>query len=628
MAEPQASGSRARAPTPDSEQFHFGVFELDRRAGELRKRGVKINLHGQPLEILAMLLERPGEVVSREDLRKRLWTSETTVDFDNGLNKAINKLRQAFGDLADIPRYIETLPRHGYRFVAPVEELSPQTGNATPAPNESRGKFRAKWIWITVSCCILAGALAFIADTFWYGSRSKGAATTIEPSVAVLPFADLSPKGDEGYFSDGLAEELLDNLAKIQGLRVTARTSSFQFKGKNEDSRVIGQKLNVATLLEGSVRKEGHRVRISAQLINTADGFHIWSDTYDRELNDIFQVQESIARSVAESLKVELLAREFPPPRRTNELAYIAYLHGQDSLRQSDKDSFDKATEYDEKAILLDSNFAPAWAGLARALIQKADCCYVAPQEVYDEARADAERALALDKNLADAYAELGWIQTNYDFAWAAADASYQRALALEPGNVSAIQGAAILASAQGRIEQSLGLFHRLVEINPLDAYSFLQYGVTAQNTGHLDEATAALQKALEINPNLGGAHVQLSLVHAAQSHPQMALADVEMEPDPPFRLFGLALAYQALGRKKEADGSLNELISKYGSIAAFQIAQVYASRGEADSAFEWLERAYAQHDSGIARFVTNPRFNPVKRDPRYTAFLKKLGLS
>ena len=476
-------------------------------------------------------------------------------------------------------------------------------------------------------------AVLVAAAAFWLGRGGRGSAgPAAQPgtaSIAVLPFVNMSSDKEQEYFSDGLSEELLNDLAKIPGLRVAARTSSFQFKGKTEDLRTVGEKLNVATILEGSVRKEGSRVRITAQLIKVADGFHLWSETYDRELKDVFAVQDEIARSVAGSLKVTLLGGKTATPSApgTNAEAYNAYLQGRYFLERRSKENLDKAVGYYEQAIKSDSMYAPAWVGLARARSEQADRGYLPVEESYRKAREAVERALALDPNLAEAHAALGWIKTAFDWDWAGADASFQRALALEPGNATVVRGAAELAAALGRFEEALALGRRAAELDTLNVLTHYYLGIHAYYAGRLEEAIAGEKKALELDPELPVAHNLLGLVYLAQAHPQEALVEMQREPKPVWRLQGQALAYHAVGRKKESDAALAELIAKYQGEDAFQIAEVYAFRGEADRAFEWLERAYAQRDGGLAQMKGDPQLKNLEHDPRYAAFLKKMRL-
>jgi eukaryotic-like serine/threonine-protein kinase len=497
-----------------------------------------------------------------------------------------------------------------------------------PAPVAVPNVHRWK-IVVSASVLLIAG----IAAALWFvrgtGSRAGTAGQPGTPSIAVLPFVNMSSDKEQEYFSDGLSEELLNNLAKIPGLRVAARTSSFQFKGKNEDLRTVGEKLNVGTILEGSVRKEGNRVRITAQLIKATDGFHLWSETYDRELKDVFAVQDEIARSVASSLKVALLGTNTASPsaQGKNPEAYNSYLQGRYFFQQRTKENLEKATEYYERAIKLDPGFALAWVGLSEVLGLETDSGYLPIEEGYRKTRDAAERALGLDPNLPEAHAAMGFIKMNYDWDWAGADAAFQRALALDAGNVTTIRDAARLSAALGRFDEALALERRAVELDPLNTAVHFAHCLIADYAGKLDEAVSACKKTLEINPARPLAHAFLARINLAQSHPQDAIAASEREPEEWAHLQGLALAYHALGRSKDSDAALAELIVKYATTSVYQIAEVYAFRGETDHAFEWLERAYASRDGGLAQLKGDPLLKSIERDPRYAAFLKKMHL-
>jgi serine/threonine protein kinase/Flp pilus assembly protein TadD len=479
---------------------------------------------------------------------------------------------------------------------------------------------------------VTAVVLAIAAGAWLTGGRKRSAPSLRSSgtaSIAVMPFVNLSSDKDQEYFSDGLAEELLNNLTSIQGLRVAARTSSFQFKGKNEDLRTVGEKLNVSSILEGSVRKEGKKVRITAQLINASDGFHMWSEVYERDLKDVFAVQEDIARSVANSLKVTLLGGNLAGPSAAskNLEAYNAYLQGLYFFERRDKESLEKALGYYEQAISLDSNYALAWAQIALLRANQADRGYLPAKEGYEKARAAAEKALALDPNLADANAAFGWIKATDDWDWAGADACYQRALALEPGNALVIRIAGGLAASLGRLDEAVALHRRAVELDPLSAAAHLNLGTYAYYAGHFDEAVAAFRKALELSSALPAVHHDLARVYLAQRRPEEALAEIQQEPEPAWRLFGQALVYHEMGKKKEADAALREFIAKYSDDSAYQVATAYAFRGETEKAFEWLGKAYTRRDPGLSDVKVDPLLNNIRGDTRYTAFLKKMRL-
>jgi TolB-like protein/Tfp pilus assembly protein PilF len=506
-------------------------------------------------------------------------------------------------------------------------------GTASAVPTMS-GKNRPARIlaWFGAAVVLLS-----LAALLWHnrglGNGKKGAAavpaSAAPVSIAVLPFTDLSVNHDQEYFSDGLAEELLNDLTKIPGLRVTARTSSFQFKGKSADLRAIGQKLNVANVLGGSVRKDGQRLRIGVQLINPRDGFHIWSETYERQMDDIFTVQEDIARSVAGALKVALLGKApsgLPPPTKDPE-AYNAYLQGRYFYGRRGKGDLERAEAYYKMAIERDPGYAAAWTGLAEVHHRQADSGYRPIEEGYRMARQEVERALALDENLALAHAEMGWIKRSHDWDWEGADVCYRRALALDPGSRAALGGAAVLAQSLGRSDEAIELDIRAVSVDPLSVSAYINLGLHALYAGRLEEATAAMKKALELNPDFSILRVLLGRVLLAQGQPEAALGEMEREPDPVWRLYGLSLAYHATGRGTEGDAALGALIKDYGKTMAFQIAEVFAYRGETDRAFEWLDRAYALRDSGMAIIKGDPLLESLQADSRFAVLLKKLRL-
>ena len=481
---------------------------------------------------------------------------------------------------------------------------------------------------------LAAGVLVAVLGTsavVWL-TRSKtpdAPATQAEtPSIAVLPFADMSPEKNQEDFSDGLAEELLNSLAKIRGLRVAARTSSFQFKG-TEDLRTIADKLNVSTILEGSVRTQEGRVRITAQLIKASDGFHLWSETYDRELRDIFAVQDDIARAVAGSLQVALLGDVKPAPsaKGTSVEAYNAVLQGRYFMGRRSKANLERAAAYFEQASKLDPNYAPAWAGLAGVRILQGGGGDLPSREAFSDAREAANRALALDRNLAEAHVADATIKQRYDWDWSGADAAFQRAMELEPGNADVLNRAGGLACSLGRFDEALQLRRRAVAQDPLSVAAWANLGFCAGRAGKWEESASAVKKALELNPGQSGGHAYLGRILLVQSRPQEALTESEQETSPLWRMQGLALAYHALGRTKEADATLAEFIAKYQADGAFQVAELYAFRGEADRAFEWLERAYVQRDGGLSEMKGEMLMKKIERDPRYVAFLKKMRL-
>ena len=460
-------------------------------------------------------------------------------------------------------------------------------------------------------------------------------------SIAVLPFVNRSRDTEDEYFSDGLADELLNMLAKIRGLRVAARASAFRFKGTKDDVLTIGRKLNVATLLDGSVRKAGNRVRISVQLVKAADGYHLWSETYDRTLDDIFAVQDDIAQSVVKELRVALLGEEVDSKagdevkaevaraargRRTNPEAHRLYLQARHFINRFTREGVARGIGYLKEALGLDPEFALAWAELGLTYVTEADVGWTECEEGYARAREAIERALSLEPALAEAHAGIGWIRMNHDWDWRGAETAYQRALELAPGNVPTLCRAGLLAASLGRLEEAIGMYRRVLEQDPLGASSYHILGAMLRMADRVEEAEGAYRKALELTPERIVTHAALSLALLAQGRDQEALEEVARERHEGSRLCALAMIHHVLGHGTESDRALRELVEKHAKEWAFQIAQVHAVREEADAAFEWLERAYAQRDSGLADIKFTTHFRPIYRDPRWGAFMRKMG--
>jgi serine/threonine-protein kinase len=446
-----------------------------------------------------------------------------------------------------------------------------------------------------------------------------------KPSIAVLPFANMSADPDNEYFSDGLTEELLNMLAKNAGLQVAGRTSSFAFKGRHEDLREIGQKLGVTTLLEGSVRRAGNRVRITAQLVKASDGFHLWSETYDRVLDDIFAVQDDIAASVVGAMNVALLGQA-TPPTRGDPRTYDLMLQAQHFFAQQTGDSLAKAVALYKEALAKSPEDARAWAGLGIAYASQAAQGYADVAEGYRAAREATDRALGLDPTLADAHVTLGWIAGLFEYRWEEAESAFRKAMELAPGDGRMKAALATRLALDGCFDEALPLSAEAVRLDPLSAQTRLLRARILGWTGQLEAALALYREGLELSPGMLTAHASVGILLARLGRADEGVAEAAKEKTAGYRNWALAMIHHLRGDGRAADEALAELL-KEGEEWAFQVAGVYALRGEADHAFLWLERGFFLRDSGTAGVKVTWAFEKLRSDPRYARFLKRVGL-
>ena len=449
-----------------------------------------------------------------------------------------------------------------------------------------------------------------------------------EKSIAVLPFTDMSEKRDQEYFADGMAEEVLDLLAKIPGLTVIGRTSSFQFKGKNADLRTIGAQLNAAHVLEGSVRKSGDQVRITAQLINTRTGAHEWSETYDRHIGDVLKLQDAIAAAVVRELQLTV-APDYVNSRSTPKDAevYDLILRGRHAADRWDSEGLDEAATLFKQTLDLDTTSAEAAAELAFTYYKQGIMAFVAPAAAFEQARRAAATALRVAPKSVLAHYVLGLIHVGYDWDWAAAEREFQRVATLAPGSADAPNGEAHLYLALGRWDDALRQVKAAIALDPLDPDSFWVLMQIQLRRGHLPEAETAMRRVLDIRPTFANAHNYLGLVLLARGDRDAALLEMQQETIDDTKQQGLAIVCYALGRKAESDAALGQLINEHANGDAFEIAEVYAFRGQSDEAMHWLERAYAQKDVILFYVKGDPPFKNLEADPRYKAFLRKMNL-
>jgi TolB-like protein len=516
-------------------------------------------------------------------------------------------------------------------IIAWAFEVTPEgikrTEVADAAGQRSHG---GAWIYVVLIGAALSVGLFFVGR--YTASRATPlhmeAATAIsQKSIAVLPLLNESGDPKDEYFSDGLSEELIAALAQISGLKVIGRSSSFRFKERKEEPKTIGQKLGVSTLLDGTVRKQGDRVRIVAELVNAADGIQLWTRTFDRELKDIFAVQEEIARAVAESLKVTLLGSDSTQRSAPkNAEAHNAYLQGHFHFQRRNLEDYRKAVGYFDQAIRLDPNYALAYAERSEAWTLIGDLTGQ-HEPAWSNARSDAEKAVAIAPHLAEAHAALGFVRFLVDWKFTEGLNELKRAKELSPSNPTANDVLARLIVYLGRIDEAERQGRQAVELDPLS--------VTAQNNlarilfvaGKLDEADAVARKSAELQPAAAATHRWQALIAAQRGDGETALREAQLEPDEGYRRFELAVAQDVRGDRQAADAALADLIANGRDNLAYQIAEVYAVRGEKDKAFEWLQISLDNHDTGTLTLLVDPLLRGLRDDPRYKKFLIKLGL-
>jgi TolB-like protein len=536
----------------------------------------------------------------------------------------------------------------------PATEAPPRIGLNVPAGSAARIDVGARGsgllglsrktltlIAVTVMVGVSCFALYIVSK---HAKDTSGAATAevaavpatpsavAERSIAVLPFVDMSEKKDQEYFSDGLSDELINLLGKIPGLRVPARTSSFYFKGKQSTLPEIGRVLKVSHVLEGSVRKSGSALRISAELINVTNDARVWSETYDRTLDDVFKVQDDIAGAVVAALKVSMLGEtKTRTAPTTNSEAYLHYLRGQEAFSAGNAAMLDTAVTEFQKATALDPSFAEAWTALGNAY---SSAFAVSGRYGYDSARSEAmnalQRSLALNPDLAGTHAELARVYFSMDWNTAAAQVELKRALALDPKNATALWLTGYIANSEGRFDEALAIHNKVRENDPLRVDTYRQLGNAYYRAGRLAEGAALFADAVKRLPAATTIHYRLGLVLLAQHRPQEALSEFTLEQDPDFHLLGPPLALDKLGRKPEADKILARALTDTTVInsAAYQVALIYAARGDADGAFQWLERAYRQRDAGMLWMKYDPLLQPLSRDARFKSLLAEMHQS
>ena len=684
----------------------FGSFEADLHTRELRKHGLKLKLQGQPFQVLAMLLARPGDLVTREEIRSRLWPQDTFIDFDNGLNAAVRRLREALNDNAETPRFVETLPRRGYRFVAPVEKLSieetvqqnaelvtdspvaatgltkaspservalhkivdhgletdstratmadkpaaavvePEVSShlpSQPTPSSSRQQLvlrkageapspRRLNVLLAAIVMLAVGAAAIVA----YQIASKKPKWPAIRSLAVLPLQNLSGDPAQQYLADGITEELIGRLSGIRDLRVISRTSVMRFKNTQLSVPEIAKILGVDAVVEGSVMREGSRIRVHAQLIRAATDEHFWSESYDRELRDVLAMDADVAQAVARKVEVTINGEEhqrLAAVRSVSPEVYENYLKGKFALdRRNNKSDLGESITYFNQAIRKDPTFAPGYLGLASAYWDLGSVFMggVAEQE-RPRAVLAAQKALELDPDLADAHVLMALIAET-QWHWAEAESEYRRALDLRPNDAAAYSGLAWWLDCQGRTDEAVTMRRHARELDPLAA-SADHLGWDLLFARRYDEAIQELHSVLAVKPDDASARWILGFVLIANHDPQGAIPELEKGVSVSNRspaLIGLLVnAYAQAGRRGDALRLLDELKrrkqTEYVPAAAFVLA--YLGLSNYDQAFIWLEQAYKEQSYALQTLKVLPLFDPIRSDPRFIDLLHRVGL-
>ena len=631
-------------------RLRFGVFELDLRAGELRKHGLRIRIQDQPFQVLAMLVEHAGEVVTREELQKKLWPADTFVDFDHGLNKAISKIREALSDSAESPRFVETVARRGYRFLAevkPVEstpvrptELAPHPHPGAEAHNHPDLASKLPMLqrllpslaW-KISVLVLLLLLASLAT---WKLRSWNRPSSVIRSLAVLPLESLSSDASQDYFADGMTDELISDLGRVSALRVVSRTSVMAYKRARKPLPQIARELNVDAVVEGTVLRSGDQVRITAQLIEASADKHLWSRSYEGELRDSLALQNKVARAIADQVRINLNSREqgaLKNARVVNPEAYESYLKGRYFWNKRTANGLKKAIEYFNGAIGKDPNYGDAYTGLADsyALLGNSDFAVLTPQEAYPKAKAAAMRALELDNSLGEAHTSLAFCLGLFEWNWEAAEKEFQEAIALNPSYATAHQWYALQLSVMGRHREAIAEMGKAESLDPLSLIISADMADVLFAATQYDEAMQQSRKAIDMDPNFAIAHFELGQALAQKKMYNEAIDELqkanELSGGDTTCLSILGYTYAVSGRRKEALKLMSDLKNRLNprfSYAAY-IALIQASLDEKDQAMASLEKAYTERFDALA--LRSPAFDPLRSDPRFQNLMRRIGL-
>ena len=616
------------APSPPTDIVHFGIFQIDLKARELHKAGVKVKLQEQPFRVLALLVERAGQVVTREELRQRVWPTDAYVAFDQGLNNAIKKVRDALGDSADSPRFVETLARHGYRFVAPVGSL-PQR-HSEP---QVRSDLRSHWKFAFIG---LASAFLLAALAYWAWHRSNAGAPTEKVILAVLPFDSLGHDPDQEFFSDGLTEEMIAQLGKLNPERLTviSRGSVARYKDSRLAANQIGGELHADYLVQGSVRRSADRVRITVQLIQVRDQTDLWAESYDRELKDILTLQDSVSRTIANQIHITLTPGQRTRLRGGNlePEAYEAYLKGRYYWNKRTGEGLQKALVYFQQAINRDSTYGAAYSGLADCNSGLAWHGFKSPAEALPIANAAALRAIEIDPQSAEAHASLGLVLT-HRWDWAGAEAEFKQALRLDPRYANAHHWYGDYLSIMGRHDEALLEARQALELDPLNLMIGTWVGRRYYLAGKYDLAIEQGRNTEELDANFAAAHLLLGENYVQVGLHDQGLAELQtaagLSGNSPLYLAQVAVAYASAGKNTEALQIVAQLqsIASTRYVSPYGLAQIYAALSDKEQTFKWLQLAYEDRAVWMSYLAVDPVFHSLRSDQRFQDLLRRVHL-
>jgi TolB-like protein/DNA-binding winged helix-turn-helix (wHTH) protein/Flp pilus assembly protein TadD len=609
----------------------FGVFEVDPRSGEMRKKGFRVKLQDQPLQILLTVLEKPGEMVTREELRAKLWPADTFVDFEHGLNAAVKRLRDALGDTADNPRYIETLPRRGYRFIGTTVPDASQPEQIKSPPR------RRVWL-LACALLIVFAVVLFVENAGGLRSRflSRSAAQAPIHSLAVLPLTNLSGDPEQEYFSDGMTEVLTDDLSKIGTLRVVSRTSAMRYKATKKPLADIARELNVDGVIEGSVQRSGNRVRITAELIDARTDQHLWGQSYERDLGDVLLLQSAVAQAIAERIHARLTPEEESRVRSisvVNPDAYEAYLKAGFYGFTGTHAALKRAQGYYEDSVRQDPRFALAYAGLADCFLDQGAFRLMAPQDAYRQASGAIQKALQLDQALGEAHGSLGYLNWQFGWDWQAAEKELRYAVELNPNSIKGHESLVWFLAWSGRREEALAEVGKMQQLDPAYPFIPLQESGVYYHLRDYKSLVEAGEKSVAGYPNGWQSHYFLAVGYEGSGRPAQAIPEyqraVELSEADTDTIAGLAHAYTVAGKRTEAEKILRELQtrSKTDYVSPYMISVIYAGLGNKDKAFEFLEKAYKEKSPDVAYFLrADLRIDALRSDPRFQDILDRMN--